>query len=278
MVCISHGKESRRSHVCTPPHGMAQLGAWVVCAGHWISRQHFCGPRVFDDFVLIYCVKGRGYFRAGDRAFNVSAGDIFLAHAGTRHWYRSDEHEGWDIWWLHARGDQLTRLAAFAGLPIDTPLRRIGACPRVLGAYRTIFSTLGRHDLHAWLDASVALQRLFVELRKLDPASGDGHSTQLLLNAADEDPTGLDAMARRAGVSRFAFLRAFRKATGTTPWRFILNRRIGRAKELLIDTDLPIKTIAHELGFADANYFSRLFRKETGIAARDYRRAERQAP
>jgi transcriptional regulator GlxA family with amidase domain len=58
----------------------------------------------------------------------------------------------------------------------------------------------------------------------------------------------------------------------TSGWSHLApNRRLNRAKELLLDSGLPVKTIAYQCGFTDANYFSRLFRKETGVTARTFR-------
>lgn len=82
----------------------------------------------------------------------------------------------------------------------------------------------------------------------------------------------LDDLAAAAGMSRFHFARAFRAATGLSPWRYVTERRVARARELLLGGDLPVGTIAAAVGFATASHFSQAFRAITGEAPTAYRR------
>ncbi|MEN0617546.1 response regulator [Klebsiella indica] len=82
----------------------------------------------------------------------------------------------------------------------------------------------------------------------------------------------LDDIAAKAFVSPCYLSRAFKKSTGTGFSSYITSRKINIAKSLLQFSDLKINTIALELSWQDANYFCRIFKKETGIAPSDYRR------
>lgn len=81
----------------------------------------------------------------------------------------------------------------------------------------------------------------------------------------------LDELARISNMSRRSFLRVFRSATGISPLAWVLERRITRARNLLRQTDRRITEIAFEVGFNDSNYFTRRFRKSTGMSPRQYR-------
>ncbi|QDK31738.1 hypothetical protein DM450_02825 [Sphingomonas sp. IC081] len=63
----------------------------------------------------------------------------------------------------------------------------------------------------------------------------------------------------------------FKVSTGTTLFRFILERRIGRAKELLLDREIPIAEVALRAGFADQSHFTVNFRKLTGTTPARFR-------
>ena len=52
---------------------------------------------------------------------------------------------------------------------------------------------------------------------------------------------------------------------------YITKKRIDKAKQLLTNTDLPIMTVAEYTGYPDYSYFTRVFRKETGVTPRAYR-------
>ena len=78
-------------------------------------------------------------------------------------------------------------------------------------------------------------------------------------------------VAEMLSISRGHFAHAFRQTTGLPPHRFVLARRIERAKSLLRETDLPITEIAHRIGCASHSHFSVLFHRATGQTPRDYR-------
>ncbi len=67
----------------------------------------------------------------------------------------------------------------------------------------------------------------------------------------------------------------FKKYTGESIVSYINGQKLNKAKDLLKSTNIPINVIASSLGFADYTYFSRLFRKEFGLSAAEYRNQER---
>ncbi|MFO6300042.1 response regulator transcription factor [Rahnella selenatireducens] len=82
----------------------------------------------------------------------------------------------------------------------------------------------------------------------------------------------LDEIAARSFVSSCYLSRAFKKITGAGFSNYIASRKISIAKSLLQFSDLKINAIALELSYQDANYFCRIFKKETGMAPSDFRK------
>ncbi len=72
-------------------------------------------------------------------------------------------------------------------------------------------------------------------------------------------------LASTAGVSPYHFSRAFRRATGVSPYRFVVQRRLERAKVLLATEGLSIAAVGLACGFASAAHFSTTFRKAVGV-------------
>jgi two-component system response regulator YesN len=80
-------------------------------------------------------------------------------------------------------------------------------------------------------------------------------------------------VARHVGLEAWQFCRRFKMVTGMTCNEFIAEKRMQEARKLLARQDLLIKEIAFRVGFADANYFSRRFRRVVGTSPTSYRRA-----
>ena len=81
----------------------------------------------------------------------------------------------------------------------------------------------------------------------------------------------LEELASIAHMSQRSFLRVFQSAVGTSPLAWVIGQRINRACCLLRQTDRQVTEIAFDVGFNDSNYFTRQFRKITGLSPRNYR-------
>jgi len=98
------------------------------------------------------------------------------------------------------------------------------------------------------------------------------------MDARSHEEWPVARLARISGVSQAHFARSFKEAFGAPPHRYLLTRRIERAKALLRDTDLPITDIAFQTGWSSLGTFGRIFRDVTGESPSELRRRERSAP
>lgn len=84
-------------------------------------------------------------------------------------------------------------------------------------------------------------------------------------------PLDVDALAAAAGLSRHHFSRCFKQSQGMSPGDYLTHTKLKRAVRLLQTTELPIKQIASQCAYADANYFAKAFRKAYDLSPRDFR-------
>ncbi len=106
------------------------------------------------------------------------------------------------------------------------------------------------------------------------PASGQIRRVVEVLRHIEEqgdEPLDLQQMAAMAGLSRYHFLRTFRRLVGLTPYRYLLGVRMARAARRLAATRDPIITIAIEAGFGDISTFNARFRAIFGMTPSKYR-------
>ena len=85
----------------------------------------------------------------------------------------------------------------------------------------------------------------------------------------------LAGIAAAAGISKSEALRCFRKTLQTTPVQFLLQYRLGRARDLLLHTDDTVTAIAIACGFENISYFVRQFAAHFGMTPKAYRQANR---
>lgn len=81
----------------------------------------------------------------------------------------------------------------------------------------------------------------------------------------------LEQAASSMGMSSFYFSRLFRASYNRTFLEYLTAYRIDRAAELLRTTDVPVREIAPRIGYADSNYFSKVFKRHFGVTPTEYR-------
>ena len=86
-----------------------------------------------------------------------------------------------------------------------------------------------------------------------------------------EENLSIEALAAIVGLSMYHFARAFKQSEGMTPHEYLVQRRVRRAQDLLVATDLPLSEIALASGFADQSHCARRFREHVGVTPSSYR-------
>ncbi|TYR81510.1 helix-turn-helix transcriptional regulator [Priestia megaterium] len=88
-----------------------------------------------------------------------------------------------------------------------------------------------------------------------------------------QESISLDRIAHYCCLSRYHFSHLFKKEVGVSVIDFLNRMRMEKALFYLEKTDLNVQEIANQVGFQDANYFSRMFKKYTNYSPTDYRNA-----
>jgi AraC-like DNA-binding protein/CheY-like chemotaxis protein len=110
----------------------------------------------------------------------------------------------------------------------------------------------------------------------------DPHDTRGVLERIVEDirrdsssSTGVAHLARTCGMSRFTFSRTFRENFGISYRDFMMRKRLEKACKMLEQPDSTVTSVAHAVGFEDASYFARVFRRHIRKSPREYARTAR---
>lgn len=255
-----------------------------LAAGHFDERAGYLvdRPTGCHDWLLIYTVSGSGLFSHDGGRFTTRAHDAILIAPNTPHRYEvlsttnrwqllwahflpPTEWRAWLSWQLLAPGWGQVRIT-------NRPVRkqivtRFKDVVRLSAGYRHHREALALNSLEAVLlccHEQVVLQRG----RRLDPRIG---KVLDFICRHLERPLGVEVLARTCHLSPSRFAHLFREQMEMTPQQFVERQRIERARELLEHTGYTVATIAGQVGFENAFYFSRRFKRSTGMSPREYR-------
>ena len=117
------------------------------------------------------------------------------------------------------------------------------------------------------------LEALFGELRRLCHAPPDPWIENILAFIRENlaRPLTLDDLACHGKMSKFAFVRKFKRLSGRTPMEELRLSRLDQARTLLLTTNLPVKAIAPAVGIGDEYQLSKLFRFHFNLSPRSLR-------
>ncbi|UXI69523.1 helix-turn-helix transcriptional regulator [Tahibacter amnicola] len=229
------------------------------------------------------CVALRGRLLAGNRgcAVEVGSNDVLVTEAGNG--LR-----------LEPTGSGETRVAMLWLPPPTARSRAQDPLPAFFADDAELAVALGRlihaaqepgGSMHLCLDLVLNLlahrQLTLADTLRNCPGRSDRHRRQLysrllraknLIDHGQAVPLDLAALAEVASLSPSHFLRLFHRVFGASPHRYLVQQRMLRAHRMVVETAVPIGTIAQRLGFINRCAFARLFKQQFGLPATRLRR------
>ncbi len=237
-------------------------------------RGHDTARDGIDEYILIYCIDGKGFFEFGGTRHLISADTALVCFPAYPHWYGADEKDPWTIYWAHFTGRDASELCALSSLTIDTPVGHTGMRASMIGTFNELLSSFDEGaSVARAIYAATCLRKIFTTIA-IAPKASRADITDVIAHMKahlDTDVT-LAELSSLAGLSKYHFLRRFRSKTGYAPLDFFQRLRVERACELLTASRGKIAEIAREVGYEDPYYFSRVFSRVMGVSPRDYRR------
>lgn len=237
---------------------------------------------------------GRVYRTLGVR------GDVAIIPAGTPTEFRSREREPQEVESFAMRLDPAFVVEAARGADVDPEgIELVGVLggrdPEIERIGASLLSELESGGMFGDLYADSLATMLAVSLlrnhsslgrgaaRRTERGTERGQSGGLpraalrrVTDYVEENLSGELTLAELSGVahmSPFHFSRAFKLSTGLSPHRYVVRRRVERAKRLLAGTELPLHEVARAVGFTDQSHLAKHFRLRLGTTPRSFRLA-----
>ena len=272
------GYLDRRSFWLANTPSAAQLEMPYVCteAGALYGEDGFVTERDSkDSYLLFYTFSGTGFVRQGKRTATIGPGQMLLLDCRAPQSYgTSPQADHWYHLWVHLQGSGVEATAKRLGLPMLTPI----SVPRsrVQPYFDTILERLEHNSVMDGELVSLAAHGLLSSMliarsREDAPTDSPIVLAQNYIAQHYAEPISVEDVARAASVSTSYLTRLFRQQLEASPHDYLLRYRITRAKQLLMETDLPIGTIARQVGFTSESNFSYRFSKISKTTPRAYR-------
>lgn len=246
----------------------------------FIPEKSECLDRIFDSFNFSFILKGGGFYHLEGFETEVVAPYVITQWPSRRASYGpSGRWQTWQELYVVYSSEYLPELQRRNLARLDKPawsIQRTGAWREPLD---TLFQILRRPNHHKEPDRIDRLcEQLFFESasgeQKAPPSREEDlvRTVQARLKAQLPAVHDFDAIARSLGVAPITFRRYWSKYVDEPPARYVTSLRVQEAQRLLLQTVRSVADIARGLGFDDPLYFSRVFRKQTGLTASEYRR------
>ena len=227
------------------------------------------------DYQIIYIDKGNAIFEIDNQQIPIKSGNIILYKPGEKQKYYLDPNS--DYYWVH-----------FAGTGVWELLKELNLTKSIFETgdffgFKEIFGKMIKDNsvddiatktllsAHLTTILSLTSRKIYTEDSIIHKVT-EIMQTDFANNYTNED------YAKICRLSLYHFIRRFKKETGFTPLQYKTKIIIEKATNLLSNTNLNITEIAQILGFEDSLYFSRVFKKEMGIAPREYMKNRKPLP
>lgn len=164
----------------------------------------------------------------------------------------------------YGSSEQEDRLVSQIGLALVNEANSDGSSERIYS--ESLMQTLVLHVLKNYSSAKYGIHSLKGGL--------SGYKLKLVteyINDNLDKELSLAELSQIADLSQFHFSRSFRETTGLPPRKFLMKRRVEKAKRLLAESDLPIVEIGFQTGFKTQSHFTSLFRRLTNVTPRVWR-------
>lgn len=236
--------------------------------------------RVFDTCNFSFILRGRGRLRLRERVHAIEAPCFFFQTPGERYDYGPEPEPYWDELFFIYDPDATKEFLRIGFIDFERPVRRLEDAAGVMGDAEALQVMLGREVLSAdrvdLFCYSMILKSMLGNGRGEEQNAGCIPEIQKRLSENFGSEVDMRALAAEFGMSISTLRRYWIRRHGPESFSAYRSARfLQESCRLLVETGLPIKTVAARLGFDDPCYFSRKLHALLGMTPTEYRRRNR---
>lgn len=273
-------------YTCLYDTVMQMKSIYLTSAGieHCTPGGYF-GPAMRPDYHLHVVIMGKGYLKIGNNPeIEIHGNEIFLVKGGEVTYYRADEKDPWYYCWVSFSGSEAQRYMDAAGFSegVNVQLcymdvQKVLACTRKLIECDKVSPAHEVRRLGYMMEFISMVIESKIKSDGSKKAQRQDFSPDLYVENAiafmqrNYSAITIGNVARYIGINRSYLTNIFKKKTGISPQKYLLQYRMNIACNLLLTTDHSVQEIAYEIGYDNPLTFSKMFKSFYGVSPRNYR-------
>lgn len=255
------------------PFYMTEIGCFYANINYSVKRDYH------DSFLLLYTVSGEGIVREDETEITLPEGNMVVIDCHKAHEYKS-VCDVWNFMWMHFSGVNTEKLLKLIYHENIFPVSMANTL-ETEKTIRDIMTLACDASVKNSSDISMNIHKLYtmllndsIEMGKTNQRIKSDIYVEQVIDYVKENyqkPIGIDDMLSKVPVSKYHFIRIFKRIMGVTPYNYLLLYRINRAKELLRNSNKSISQISEMCGYLDVSNFIEQFKKHTNQKPLKYR-------
>jgi len=255
---------------------LTDIGFFPKAKFHYRQRIGGC-----SQAILILCIEGEGVIEIDSKQFRLLSNQFIIIPANTTHCYFADLVNPWSIYWLHFNGHDRALFSDLYRTKDDSSITLTPVMVHsIVSQFNDLYQILIRgYSNHLMIHLSSKLRHLLTSL-SLDEGQVNGkrlinyNYIDICIHEMKENihqQLTLDHLAKKVALSKNYLVFLFHEKTGYSPVNYFIHLKIQLACHYLDTSDLSIKEISQKVGYQDAYYFSRIFKKIMQQSPKQYR-------
>ena len=236
--------------------------------------------RILDSYQLIYISRGKGkLFISPTRSITISAGNMLIIPPYTWHSYLPDKKTGWQEYWIGMYGPNIDARFKNGFFSTEHLIYNIGLRDDIIHLYNQAIE-LALAENATYHQALAGIGNLILGMA-IYYDSNQHYTNDATVKQIDKARiimrenylSGISPMdvAKQINMGYSWFRKQFKEYTNVSPAHFIMELRLQKAKNILLNSSLSVKEVSYMIGYEDATYFTSLFKKYTGLTPLAYR-------
>ena len=251
----------------------------VNCAGkiNRLGKNENNNPNGRLDFYLMYIISGEAKIYNEKNFVAAKEGSVVVFPPNKSYNHSSTDETPISYLWVHFTGSNALNLLNRYGIKLFPAINRANGENRISNRFQKLFEGFAKNDSFRDYDLSSLLDRLLIEIGR---AISVEQSEKMLfaksiryVNEFYSQQLKITDLAKMENVSMTTYNLHFKRQMGMSPTKYILALRMHSAKELLESSELSVRDIGSMCGYEDFNFFTKTFKKFTGLSPLAYRKS-----